>query len=189
MSLYELPQRLLPLTWLCFFIYWGISARAVNKTEERGPDYSPHLLLTVLSFVLVFPSIPLGPLDRAMWPSNPYTPWIGLALTLLCQAFAVWARIHLGKYWSAEITLKEGHQVIQTGPYAMVRHPIYTGLVLGMLATAVGVGEWRSLIAFIVMSLAYTRKIRNEEAFLVSRLGEEYIEYRKRTKIIVPYLF
>jgi protein-S-isoprenylcysteine O-methyltransferase Ste14 len=156
MSIDPVPGNLQSVSWTLFFLYWGISGLRLKKTREQAPDYSQHLLLTVLAFLLVFPTFWLGPLNRLIWP-NRITPWLGLALTLASQAFAVWGRLHLGKYWSAQITLKEGHKVIKSGPYALVRHPIYTGLVLSMLGTAVGIGEWPSLLAFVLMSLTYAK--------------------------------
>jgi protein-S-isoprenylcysteine O-methyltransferase Ste14 len=106
-----------------------------------------------------------------LW-ERPFTPWTGkvlgekplwqfgspgiyvmAGLTLAGIAFTWWARIHLGRFWSNAITHKEGHRVIDTGPYGLVRHPIYTGLIAGMLATGIAVGTVTAILGAVLISL------------------------------------
>jgi protein-S-isoprenylcysteine O-methyltransferase Ste14 len=104
------------------------------------------------------------------------------------RGLAVWARRHLGSYWSGHLVIRADHRLIRSGPYAAVRHPIYAGLVLGMLGTAIAVGEWRGLLAVLLLVVAYLRKIRKEERWLLRDLGEEYARYRREVRAIIPFV-
>jgi protein-S-isoprenylcysteine O-methyltransferase Ste14 len=104
----------------------------------------------------------------------------------LGTAIAIWARYCLGEYWSARVTLKEDHKLIRTGPYAYVRHPIYTGMLLGMIGAALVVGEWRGLVAVLLALGAHSRKAAREEALLTTEFGSEYLDYRRHTGALFP---
>ncbi len=91
-------------------------------------------------------------------------------------------------YWSARVTLKEGHQLIRTGPYAFVRHPIYTGMFLGATGAALVAGEWRGIVAVILLLAAHSLKALREEALLTREFGDEYSYYRKHTGFLFPRL-
>jgi len=102
---------------------------------------------------------------------------------------AIWARYSLGAYWSARVTLKEGHQLIRSGPYALVRHPIYTGMFLAALGTALVGGEWRGILALLLLITAHARKAFREESLLSREFGEEYTNYRRSTGFLFPRLW
>jgi protein-S-isoprenylcysteine O-methyltransferase Ste14 len=104
-------------------------------------------------------------------------------------SFTWWARIHLGRFWSNAITHKEDHRIIDTGPYGMVRHPIYTGLIIGILATGLAVGTWTAILGALFVSFGEWQKARMEEGFLSVELGQEaYRNYSRRVPMIVPFL-
>ena len=108
---------------------------------------------------------------------------------LLGVSFTWWARIHLGRFWSNAITHKEDHRVVDTGPYGLVRHPIYTGLILGILATGAAVATWSALLGALLISFGEWQKARMEEGFLTAELGAEaYGPYCRRVPMIVPFL-
>ena len=110
-------------------------------------------------------------------------------LTLAGTLFTWWARIHLGRFWSNAITRKEGHRVIDTGPYGLVRHPIYTGLIAAMLATGVAVGTITAMLGAVLISLGLWQKARMEEGFLTDELGADaYGPYCRRVPMLVPFL-
>ena len=110
-------------------------------------------------------------------------------LTLAGISFTWWARIHLGRFWSNAITRKEGHRVIDTGPYGLVRHPIYTGLIAAILATGVGVGTVTAMLGAVLISLGMSLKARMEEGFLTKELGADaYGRYCRRVPMLVPLL-
>jgi protein-S-isoprenylcysteine O-methyltransferase Ste14 len=110
--------------------------------------------------------------------------FIGAGITAAGLAFAIWARVHLGEYWSGTITLKEGHRLIRSGPYALVRHPIYTGLILGMLGTAIAVDQIRGVLAFAILFASLWRKLRMEEKWMTEEFGEEYLQYRREVRAL-----
>ena len=102
--------------------------------------------------------------------------------------FAVWARLHLGRNWSRSVTVKEGHELIITGPYTLVRHPIYTGILAGFLGTAIALSQVRGFIGFVLIFIAFWAKLRREEAWMRSQFGETYAAYARHTAALVPYL-
>jgi protein-S-isoprenylcysteine O-methyltransferase Ste14 len=123
--------------------------------------------------------------DRAL-PRSPMLAIAGVCLAAAGVGFAIWARRHLGSYWSANVTIKDKHRLIRTGPYALVRHPIYTGLLTALVGTALVIGEWHALIAVSIALVAMIRKIRLEERWLGQHMGEEYRRYRAETRALVP---
>ena len=180
-----------PSVWTAFAIYWTVSAGWVKKTKESEPRSARfgHLTLTIFSFVLVFsPGFRAGPLCWHVLPSNPVTFAAGALVLLAGLGFAVWARIHLGQNWSATVTLKVGHRLIRTGPYRLVRHPIYTGIITGLAGTAVALGELRGWVAVALLTVACLFKSRREEQFMVKEFGDEYVQYRREVGALVPFL-
>ena len=109
--------------------------------------------------------------------------WIPTAACLL-----VWARLHIGKNWSSDVTVKVDHELITTGPYALVRHPIYTGLLIGFLGSAVARGELRGILAFALVVIALWFKLRLEETWMREHFGVAYEGYSQRVKALVPYI-
>lgn len=103
--------------------------------------------------------------------------------------FSSWARIHLGQYWSGTVALKEGHKLVTSGPYRLVRHPIYTGLFMAVLGSAAAAATVEAFVSFAVMLAAYAVKWRREEKLLLGEFGQEYRDYMTRTKALIPYLF
>ena len=128
----------------------------------------------------------IGPLRLRFIPEEPWIGWIGIAVTCLGVAVAIWARYCLGEYWSARVTLKEGHQLIRSGPYAYVRHPIYTGMLLGCVGAALVLGEWRGIMAVGLLLAAHARKALREERLLLTEFGEQYVSYRRTTGFLFP---
>ena len=103
--------------------------------------------------------------------------------------FAVWAREHLGSNWSRSVTIKEGHELIASGPYSVVRHPIYTGILAGFLGTAIALSQVRGFIVFLLIFFILWVKLRMEEQWMRSQFGETYATYAHQTAALVPYLF
>jgi protein-S-isoprenylcysteine O-methyltransferase Ste14 len=111
---------------------------------------------------------------------------IGAAVNLVGILFTVWARIYLGRNWSATVTLKEDHELVTSGPYGIVRHPIYTGLLLGFTGFAIARGEWRCILGIVIMALAFWRKLRIEERWMLEQFGDAYRAYRQRVAALIP---
>ena len=113
--------------------------------------------------------------------------WILVALTAAGLLFTWWARIHLGRLWSDLVVKKAGHHVVDTGPYRLVRHPIYSGIIFAMFATATAKGTSFALLAVAIVTLAFYIKARREERFLRAELGENaYANYARKTRMLAP---
>lgn len=149
-----------------------------------------HLSLGGLAFLLLAdPRLGVSPLTTSFVPETHFFSFLGLSLTIAGLAFAVWARAFLGKNWSAAVTVKQDHELIRHGPYSLVRHPIYTGILLALLGTSVTFGTIRGLLAFLVAGLALWLKSRREEFFMVDQFGAEYVAYRSKVKALIPFVW
>jgi protein-S-isoprenylcysteine O-methyltransferase Ste14 len=134
------------------------------------------------------PRLGVAWLDARYIARTPTSFWIGTVITLVGLAFSVWARRHLGRNWSAIVTLKQGHELVTSGPYALVRHPIYTGLLFGFIGTAIAQGRRTGLLAVVLFYLTALRKYRLEERWMRERFGIAYDAYRSRVKAIIPFV-
>jgi protein-S-isoprenylcysteine O-methyltransferase Ste14 len=123
-----------------------------------------------------------------MWPESLVMFWIGAATLAAGLAFSVWARVHLGKNWSGVVTIKEDHELIRSGPYALARHPIYTGILVAFIGTAIARNEWRGLVAVVIVFAALWRKLKLEERWLGETFGDRYAKYRDEVAALIPYL-
>ena len=110
----------------------------------------------------------------------------GAVLTAVGVGFAIWARHHIGRNWSGQVTIRREHELIRTGPYAHIRHPIYTGLIVAVAGTAIVIGEHRALTALALILLGFTFKGKREESMLENRFGPAFEEYRRRTGFFLP---
>ncbi len=113
---------------------------------------------------------------------------VGTALVLLGLAFTVWARVHLGRNWSGIVTVKQGHELIRSGPYRWVRHPIYTGLLLAFMGSAIALGQWRGVLAMLIVFAALWRKLRLEERWMIETFGAAYTAYRNEVAALIPFV-
>jgi len=187
MILYPIPIVL--AAWLAFAIFWlveGVKARTAEKREPPGERLA-HILLMTVAFYLVFPHrIRFGILDLRPLPRDPWIATLGVALTCAGVAFAMWARHHIGQYWSARVSIVSEHKLIRSGPYARIRHPIYTGMLLALVGTALVVNRYRAVLGLAIALVGFIRKARKEEAFLAARFGEEFEEHRRQTGFLLP---
>jgi protein-S-isoprenylcysteine O-methyltransferase Ste14 len=127
------------------------------------------------------------------WLNERVLPWavwlygLAAAITAAGLLFTVWARVHLGRNWSGTVTIKQAHEFIATGPYAIVRHPIYSGLMLAFVGSAVARGEWRGVLAVLIALAALWRKLRLEEQWMREQFGAQYEAYAHRVPALVPF--
>jgi protein-S-isoprenylcysteine O-methyltransferase Ste14 len=185
-------EAFFPAVWMIFLIYWQIKAANAKKTQRLEPAGSRILrVLTILiAIVLVSTTwIPLPWLYRPLWRVGLWPFWLGAALTVGGLLFAIWAREHLGRNWSRSVSIKQDHELITSGPYAVVRHPIYTGSLAGFLGIAIAISEVRGFVAFVLFYLMFWAKLSKEEQWMRSQFGETYTKYVHRTAALVPYLF
>ena len=182
---YAMPAILL---WVAFSFYWSFAAgnKAADKDSEKKASSIFHqVVANIALLVLMFP---IPGLTVRLWPATPALRVIGFAVQSAFMALAVWSRVHLGRNWSAAVRIAEGHQLVRSGPYRRLRHPIYTA-VLGMyVGTLLAIGEWHCVVALVVITLAYVRKSRLEEQILRRTFGTEYETYRREAWSLVPPL-
>ncbi len=184
-------KYLFPAMWLGYVAYWWAMSKNVKVTErsESAPSRLTRLVLIVCAVALLsLPSVPFLLLKERFLPRGVLYFWCGAALTAGGLLFSVWGRRRLGKNWSQAVTVKEGHELITSGPYALVRHPIYTGLLLAFIGSAVARGEWRGLLAATLVFGALWHKLRLEEKWMRAQFGESYEAYSRRVAALVPYI-
>lgn len=183
------PEFLLAIAgWLLFTLYWEYAARDATKarSSESRLSRGVHVVLTNAALLLVI--APVASFGRFIPMATPIMA-IGLAIEAAGLFLSIWARRHLGRHWSGEITIKVDHELIRSGPYKLLRHPIYTGILTMYAGTALVIGTRLALIGVALGALAYWRKIRLEEANLSAAFGPDYAAYRRETWALVPGVF
>ena len=180
-----------PVMWASWVVYWWVASRDVKSTIQRESLRSRLSHIVPLSFaVLLYSSqrvrIPL--LAERFLPLTQWWFWIGVFLTAGGLLFAVWARLHLGRNWSGSVTIKEGHELVMSGPYSLVRHPIYTGLLVALLGSTLALGDWRGVLAFALAAGALWRKLRVEERWMRQQFGDAYQFYSRRVAALIPFV-
>ena len=185
------PMQIDVVPWYAFLLYFAISSARVKPTKV-AEDPMKRLLhvvpMLLAAFLLFSPRLRIGFLGARFMPEVAFAQYCGIGLTFLGTGIAIWARYCLGQYWSSRVTLKVDHQLIRSGPYAYVRHPLYTGMLVGIAGTALVVGEWRGVAAFLLTLASFWRKAANEEALLSTEFGEQYAGYRQQTGFLLPRL-
>jgi protein-S-isoprenylcysteine O-methyltransferase Ste14 len=175
--------------WLAMDIYWSLAEgkRRQAKTAESPESRRRHGLLTSAALLLLF--LPVPGLTRQFVPDTLTAALVGLGIQSAFTLFYLFCRFYLGHLWSGAITIMSDHELIQTGPYRLLRHPMYTG-ILGMYAgTAIVSGQYHALLGVALSALAYARKIRLEDRVLSEEFGEAYETYRRRTAALIPWVF
>ena len=180
-----------PAMWLSWTIYWWAASRDVKSTVRREslPSRLLHIVpLAIAVLLFCVQRVPIAFLGERFLPLAEWPFWFGSLLTAGGLLFTVWARLHLGKNWSGTVTIKKDHELITSGPYALVRHPIYTGLLLAFLGSALALGDWRGVLAFALTAGALWRKLRFEERWMRQQFGDAYQAYSQRVAALVPFV-
>jgi protein-S-isoprenylcysteine O-methyltransferase Ste14 len=172
--------------WILFLAYWSGAAKNAAPTirEESAASRAVHTRLLNGSLLLLF--LPVPGLRWRFLPLVLSVIVIGLALQALGFGLAMWARRHLGRYWSGAVAVASDHQLVRTGPYRLVRHPIYSAMFAMYAGTTVVSGELHAVVALLILAGAYWRKIPQEERTLCEVFGEGYETYRRKTWALVP---
>src|SRR5579863_7964029 len=184
-------ESFFPVVWIVFVLYWQIKAADTKATQRLEPAASRifRVVIFLIAIALLsIPRIPLPWLYVQLWPQGYWPFWLGAAITVAGLLFAAWARVHLGRNWSRSVTIKQGHELITTGPYAAVRHPIYTGILAGFLGMAIAISQVRGFIVVVLVFVVFWFKFRMEEQWMRSQFGETYATYARQTAALVPYL-
>lgn len=177
--------------WLAFVIVWAITAARTKQTRvvESFGGQLLYRAVTVVAVLLIFPfRITANVLPAPIFPSSQALYYVACAVTVIGILFAFWARFHLGQNWSGNVTIKADHELIRTGPYARIRHPIYTGILLALLGTGLAANVWRAVLGFALAILAFWIKARREEAVLEKEFGDRFAEHLRLTGMFLPRL-
>lgn len=191
MQAYSLAIDIISGCWLVFVAIWVIAAISTKRTvyrETHAQRLRYWVLLVVAYFLLMYGYRLPYPLNLHIIPHVMSTAWAAAILCVIGLAFAVWARVTLGRNWSGVVTLKEGHELVERGPYRFVRHPIYTGILTMFFATALALGHLAGFAATLLMFTSFWIKLRDEEKLMLQQFPERYAAYRQRAKRIIPFV-
>ena len=188
----NLEMKIIVALWGVLAIVWGTTALYDTKPMMKAQSSGSRLLQTALLIcglgLLYGRSYGIPWLDLPIIHERTWVPWLGVWMAGVGVAFAIWARTILGGNWSGMATLKVGHTLIRGGPYRVVRHPIYTGILAAVIGTAVADGSLHALFAIPLCTLSYWLKVRTEESLLIGQFGPDYLQYRQQVKALIPYL-
>ncbi len=187
-----------PFTQVCVFIFAAFSAymfwaalkvkKAVKRQSYSGR--AVHVAMLVTSFIAGFaPFNSWGFLGISLLPASIFSGFLGVGLCATGMGFCFWARRTLGGNWSGTVTLKKDHELIQSGPYGFSRHPMYTGILTGLLGAALTVGQVGNFLGVVLLTFAMIRKMGMEEAYMADHFGRLYLDYSRRVKRLVPFVY
>ena len=185
------PSALLALIWIAWLLSWLIGAFFSAPTEKhvRTWDSRAYHIPIVIGALLLSPWTASILDEKPLWQIGTPGIYLLAVLTAAGCLFTWWARLHLGRFWSNAITRKEGHRIVETGPYGLVRHPIYTGLIGAMIATGIAAGTATAMLGTALIAFGLWQKARMEESFLTNELGADaYVPYCRRVPMLVPLL-
>ena len=174
--------------WLTFLVYWLISAFRVKATAEHQSEVSAaaHRIPVGLGwFLLAFQGLP-PPMNLVLVPRTDWALAIGVVICVLGLFVTIWARWTLAGNWSSDVTFKHEHELVKSGPYRFVRHPIYTGLLLMCLGSAIEIGRLRCGLSLVLVGLGFWIKLKQEEKLLLRHFPDTYPAYRKQVSALVP---
>ena len=178
--------------WIVWLLYWLISARHVKRSrqiESIGSFVVYRVPLLVGTILILVPDVGLPIIETPIFPRNAVFTDCMVVLVAAGLGFAIWARRHLAENWSARVTVKEDHELIRTGPYRWVRHPIYTGMLLALAATALAIDTWQAAIAFVLFLTSFVIKLLIEERVMTATFGDQYSHYKSETARLIPYVW
>jgi protein-S-isoprenylcysteine O-methyltransferase Ste14 len=174
---------IIPLFWLIFTLYWGVTAVSTKKSEWRqgfGTELIHRIPLTVGLMIMFFP------IARGHFRMIPLAQVAGDVICGLGLLVAIWSRRTLADNWSGNVTLKVDHELVERGPYQFVRHPIYTGILLMVIGAAIAYPHWSSLFGLPIAFIGFWLKLKQEEVVMLNHFGQKYEDYRHRVKALIP---
>jgi protein-S-isoprenylcysteine O-methyltransferase len=180
------------ILWICFAIYWFAKARNTKKTVEKRSIFTRLIAVFavyITAIVIYGQWFPIRSLTYRILPDEDAIGILGVAICAAGIGFAIWARVILGRNWSGTVTIKEDHELIQRGPYAIVRNPMYTGILFGFLGSAIVKGTPSAFLTEIILMLGLILKIGTEEDILTKHFGDTYLDYKKRVKRLIPFIY
>ena len=191
MPAYSLAIDIITGCWLVFVAIWVIAAVSTKRTvyrETRARRMRYWVLLVIAYLLLLYGRRLPYPLNLGIAPHVVPIAWAAAVLCVIGLGFAVWARVILGRNWSGVVTLKEGHELVERGPYRFVRHPIYTGILTMFFATALAQGHLAGFAGVLLMFASFWIKLGDEEKLMLQQFPVRYAAYRRRAKRIIPFV-
>ena len=185
------PGNIIRTAWVVWIIWWLVAATRVNRMKRREPvhEWVLRWILMIAAFELLFqPGSYLGILNHRFAPHSQRILELGAAITCIGLAFSIWARQHIGRYWSGSVSIRADHQLIRTGPYSRIRHPIYTGILVGLAGTLLADGHYAAILAFLIVLGGLSWKALREENLLKSEFGPAFEEHKRMTGFFLPRL-
>ncbi len=177
---------IIAILWTIFIVYWIVSAVSVKKdVYRRGAWWQRAFIFAIAAFALTN-FVPMW--RKPLFPQSPVLGIVALLLTASGIFCAVWARVHLGANWSSQPALKEGHELVTSGPYRFVRHPIYTGVILAFIGTAL-INNMLWDIVILLVAIMFIRRVYVEDGLMARQFPDQYPEYKKQTKALVPFVW
>ena len=179
------------IPWYVLAAYFLLSALRMTRsaTKRRTSGWTWTLVLVAGFFLIFEKGAGLRIWNTRFVPAVPFLEYLGVAITAAGVGVTLWARYVLGEYWSGQVKLKASHRLVQSGPYRYVRHPLYTGILLGLVGTVTIVGEWRAVAGYVLAVIGFSLKARKEEALLSAEFKDAYVDYRNRTGFLLPRLW
>jgi protein-S-isoprenylcysteine O-methyltransferase len=180
------------LMWFVIAVYWMISSLSVKKSvkKQSGSQRAVYIFCLLLAFSLLFENhLHFAFLYEPLLPQNGYWKITGMVLCAAGLAFALTARIYLGRNWSGRITIKENHELIQSGPYRITRNPIYSGFLLAFTGCSMSLGLVKGYLGIPLLLACLLIKISKEELYMQETFGETWRVYRNRVKCLVPGIY
>ena len=171
--------------WAAFWLYWLVAAFSMKR--GRVP-WSRELRIRVVMFVVVILLIRLGAFRGHGLNTDPWRAGIGLIFFALGLGFAIWARMHLGRNWGGPMTQKDEPELVTSGPYHLVRHPIYSGIMVAGVGTALAL-SWVGLTAVVLVGVYFLYSATIEERYMTEQFPDNYPAYKRSTKMLVPFIF
>jgi protein-S-isoprenylcysteine O-methyltransferase Ste14 len=172
------------IAWAAFWLYWLVAAFSMKRGRVA---WSRELRIRAVIFVLVFLLIRLGAFRGHGLNTEPWRAGVGLVLLALGLGFALWARKHIGRNWGTPMTQKDEPELVTSGPYHLVRHPIYSGILVASVGTAVAL-SWVWLIAAALAGVYFLYSAAVEERYMTERFPDDYLAYKRSTKMLVPFI-
>ena len=172
--------------WGAFWLYWLVAAFSTKRGRGRV-QWSRELRIRAVIVVVVIVLIRLGAFRGYGLHTDPWHAGVGLLLFALGLGFAIWARMHIGRNWGTPMTQKDEPELVTSGPYHLVRHPIYSGILAAGVATAVAL-SWHLLIVVALAGVYFLYAAMVEERYLTDRFPEDYPVYKRSTKMLVPFI-
>jgi protein-S-isoprenylcysteine O-methyltransferase Ste14 len=188
---YSLALKIISDCWILFAVIWLVAAFWTKQSvyQQRGGKLLRYAIPLVIGAYLIFKGPRLSdPLDLRVIPHLDAIAWAGVALCIAGLAFCIWARLTLGRNWSGVVTFKGDHELITRGPYAIVRHPIYAGILVMFVATVIVFGHLAGIIALPFVFWGLWIKLGYEEKLMLEKFPEEYVAYQRRVKRLIPFI-